>query len=562
MSVQLWTFAFVILSFSLYIGIAIYSRAGSTSDFYVAGGGVPPLANGMATAADWMSAASFISMAGLISFIGRDGTFYLMGWTGGYVLLALLLAPYLRKFGKFTVPDFIGDRYYSQSARLIAVFCAIVISFVYVCGQMQGAGIVFSRFLEVDITTGVVIGMTIVFFYAVLGGMKRITYTQVAQYCVLIFAFMVPAIFISILMTGQPIPQLGFGSELTEQFGGGFLLDRLDGMSEDLGFPVYTEGQRSTQDVFFITAALMFGTAGLPHVIIRFFTVPNVRDARRSAGFALIFIAILYTTAPAVAAFARTNLINTVDNLAYADVPAWFTTWENTNLISFDDKNGDGLIQYVGDPEANELEVNRDIMVLANPEIAGLPNWVVALVAAGGLAAALSTAAGLLLVISTAVSHDLLKRSFMPGISEKQELLYARMAIFVAVLIAGYFGINPPAYVAQVVAFAFGLAAASFFPAIVLGIFRKRMNKEGAIAGMVAGFGFTALYIIYFRFINPAADNADSWLFGISPEGIGTLGTLINLTVALGVARFTAEPPEAVQEIVANIRLPGEDVGR
>jgi len=562
MSVQLWTFAFVILSFSLYIGIAIYSRAGSTSDFYVAGGGVPPLANGMATAADWMSAASFISMAGLISFIGRDGTFYLMGWTGGYVLLALLLAPYLRKFGKFTVPDFIGDRYYSQSARLIAVFCAIVISFVYVCGQMQGAGIVFSRFLEVDITTGVVIGMTIVFFYAVLGGMKGITYTQVAQYCVLIFAFMVPAIFISILMTGQPIPQLGFGSELTEQFGGGFLLDRLDGMSEDLGFPVYTEGQRSTQDVFFITAALMFGTAGLPHVIIRFFTVPNVRDARRSAGFALIFIAILYTTAPAVAAFARTNLINTVDNLAYADVPAWFTTWENTNLISFDDKNGDGLIQYVGDPEANELEVNRDIMVLANPEIAGLPNWVVALVAAGGLAAALSTAAGLLLVISTAVSHDLLKRSFMPGISEKQELLYARMAIFVAVLIAGYFGINPPAYVAQVVAFAFGLAAASFFPAIVLGIFRKRMNKEGAIAGMVAGFGFTALYIIYFRFINPAADNADSWLFGISPEGIGTLGTLINLTVALGVARFTAEPPEAVQEIVANIRLPGEDVGR
>lgn len=562
MSVQVWTFTFVILSFGLYIGIAYWSRAGSTSDFYVAGGGVPPLANGMATAADWMSAASFISMAGLISFIGRDGTFYLMGWTGGYVLLALLLAPYLRKFGKFTVPDFIGDRYYSQSARLIAVFCAIVISFVYVCGQMQGAGIVFSRFLEVDITTGVVIGMTIVFFYAVLGGMKGITYTQVAQYCVLIFAFMVPAIFISILMTGQPIPQLGFGSELTEQFGGGYLLDRLDGMSEDLGFPVYTEGQRSTQDVFFITAALMFGTAGLPHVIIRFFTVPNVRDARRSAGFALVFIAILYTTAPAVAAFARTNLINTVDNLAYADVPAWFTTWENTNLIAFEDKNGDGRIQYLGDPEINELEVNRDIMVLANPEIAGLPNWVVALVAAGGLAAALSTAAGLLLVISTAVSHDLLKRSFMPGISERQELLYARMAIFVAVLIAGYFGINPPAYVAQVVAFAFGLAAASFFPAIVLGIFRKSMNKEGAIAGMLAGFSFTALYIIYFRFINPAADNAENWLFGISPEGIGTLGTLINLVVALSVARFAADPPEEVQEIVANIRLPGENIAR
>lgn len=558
MSVQLWTIAFVVLSFGLYIGIAIWSRAGSTSDFYVAGGGVPPLANGMATAADWMSAASFISMAGLISFIGRDGTFYLMGWTGGYVLLALLLAPYLRKFGKFTVPDFIGDRYYSQSARLIAVFCAIVISFVYVCGQMQGAGIVFSRFLEVDITTGVVIGMTIVFFYAVLGGMKGITYTQVAQYCVLIFAFMVPAIFISILMTGQPIPQLGFGSELTEAYGGGYLLDRLDGMSEALGFPVYTEGQRSTQDVFFITAALMFGTAGLPHVIIRFFTVPNVRDARRSAGYALIFIAILYTTAPAVAAFARTNLINTVNNIEYSAVPEWFTTWENTNLIAFDDKNGDGRIQYVGDPLVNELDVNRDIMVLANPEIAGLSNWVVALVAAGGLAAALSTAAGLLLVISTAVSHDLLKRSFMPQISEKQELRYARMAIFVAVLIAGYFGINPPAYVAQVVAFAFGLAAASFFPAIVLGIFHKKMNKEGAIAGMVTGFGFTAAYIIYFRFINPAADNAESWLFGISPEGIGTLGTLLNLAVALTVARFAKEPPEDVQAIVEEIRLPGE----
>ena len=468
MSVQIWTFIFVFLTFGLYIGIAIKSRAGSTSEFYVAGSGVPPLANGMATAADWMSAASFISMAGLISFLGRDGTFYLMGWTGGYVLLALLLAPYLRKFGKFTVPDFIGDRYYSQSARLIAVFCAITISFVYVCGQMQGAGIVFSRFLEVDITTGVIIGMAIVFFYAVMGGMKGITYTQVAQYCVLIFAFMVPAIFISILMTGIPIPQLGFGAELTESFGGGYLLDRLDGMSEQLGFATYTEGQRSTQDVFFITAALMFGTAGLPHVIIRFFTVPNVRDARRSAGYALIFIAILYTTAPAVAAFARTNLINTVDNIEYSAVPEWFTKWEATNLIVFTDKNEDGRIQYVGDPEVNELEVNRDIMVLANPEIAGLPNWVVALVAAGALAAALSTAAGLLLVISTAVAHDLMKRSFMPDISEKQELRYARIAIFVAVIIAGYVGINPPAYVAQVVAYAFGLAAASFFPAIVL----------------------------------------------------------------------------------------------
>ena len=562
MSVQVWTFGFVFLTFGLYIGIAIWSRAGSTSEFYVAGSGVSPLANGMATAADWMSAASFISMAGLISFLGRDGTFYLMGWTGGYVLLALLLAPYLRKFGKFTVPDFIGDRYYSQSARLIAVFCAIVISFVYVCGQMQGAGIVFSRFLEVDITTGVVIGMAIVFFYAVMGGMKGITYTQVAQYCVLIFAFMVPAIFISMLMTGIPIPQIGFGAELTEEFGGGRLLDRLDGMSEALGFATYTEGQRTTQDVFFITAALMFGTAGLPHVIIRFFTVPNVRDARRSAGFALFFIAILYTTAPAVAAFARTNLLTTVSNVEYTAVPEWFSKWEATNLVSFEDKNNDGRIQYLGDAEQNELEVNRDIMVLANPEIAGLPNWVVALVAAGALAAALSTAAGLLLVISTAVAHDLLKRSFMPAITEKQELLYARVAIFVAVLVAGYVGINPPAYVAQVVAYAFGLAAASFFPAIVLGIFQKRMNKHGAIAGMLAGFTFTAAYIIYFKTINPAADNAANWWLGISPEGIGSIGTLANLTVAIIISKFTPAPPKNVQAIVEDIRLPGEAAAR
>ena len=562
MSVQILTYIFVALSFSLYIGIAIWSRAGSTKEFYVAGGGVPPLANGMATAADWMSAASFISMAGLISFLGRDGTFYLMGWTGGYVLLALLLAPYLRKFGKFTVPDFIGDRYYSQTARLIAVFCAISVSFVYVCGQMQGAGIVFSRFLEVDFTTGVLIGMAIVFFYAVLGGMKGITYTQVAQYCVLIFAFMVPAIFISIMMTGQPIPQIGFGSELTEAYGGGYLLDRLDGLSEQLGFATYTEGQRSTQDVFFITAALMFGTAGLPHVIIRFFTVPNVRDARKSAGYALVFIAILYTTAPAVAAFARTNLINTVSNAEYEMVPEWFSKWENTGLITFDDKNNDGIIQYVGDPATNELNVNRDIMVLANPEIAELPNWVVALVVAGALAAALSTAAGLLLVISTSVAHDMMKRTFMPNISEKQELAYARISIFVAVLISGYYGINAPAYVAQVVAFAFGLAAASFFPAIVLGIFQKRMNKEGAIAGMIVGFTFTAAYIIYFKIINPAADTADNWLFGISPEGIGSLGTVANLLVALAVAKFTPEPPAEVQEIVENIRLPGEAIPR
>ena len=562
MSVQVWTFGFVFLTFGLYIGIAIWSRAGSTSEFYVAGSGVSPLANCMATAADWMSAASFISMAGLISFLGRDGTFYLMGWTGGYVLLALLLAPYLRKFGKFTVPDFIGDRYYSQSARLIAVFCAIVISFVYVCGQMQGAGIVFSRFLEVDITTGVVIGMAIVFFYAVMGGMKGITYTQVAQYCVLIFAFMVPAIFISMLMTGIPIPQIGFGAELTEEFGGGRLLDRLDGMSEALGFATYTEGQRTTQDVFFITAALMFGTAGLPHVIIRFFTVPNVRDARRSAGYALFFIAILYTTAPAVAAFARTNLLTTVSNVEYTAVPEWFSKWEATNLVSFEDKNNDGRIQYLGDAEQNELEVNRDIMVLANPEIAGLPNWVVALVAAGALAAALSTAAGLLLVISTAVAHDLLKRSFMPAITEKQELLYARVAIFVAVLVAGYVGINPPAYVAQVVAYAFGLAAASFFPAIVLGIFQKRMNKHGAIAGMLAGFTFTAAYIIYFKTINPAADNAANWWLGISPEGIGSIGTLANLTVAIIISKFTPAPPKDVQAIVEDIRLPGEAAAR
>ena len=562
MDAQFWTYTLVGITFSLYIGIAIWSRAKSTKEFYIAGGGIHPVLNGMATAADWMSAASFISMAGIISFLGYGGSQYLMGWTGGYVLLALCLAPYLRKFGKFTVPDFIGDRYYSTTARLIAVFCAITISFVYVCGQMQGAGIVFSRFLEVDVTTGVIIGMAIVFFYAVMGGMKGITYTQVAQYCVLIFAFMVPAIFISILMTGIPIPQIGFGSELTQDFGGGYLLDRLDGMSQELGFATYTEGQRSTQDVFFITAALMFGTAGLPHVIIRFFTVPNVRDARRSAGYALIFIAILYTTAPAVAAFAKTNLINTVSNVEYTSVPEWFTKWEATNLISFTDKNNDGRIQYLGNVEENELEVNRDIMVLANPEIAGLPNWVVALVAAGALAAALSTAAGLLLVISTAVAHDLLKRSFKPEITERQELLYARISIFIAVLIAGYVGINPPAYVAQVVAYAFGLAAASFFPAIVLGIFNKRMNKEGAVSGMLAGFLFTAGYIIYFKTLNPTLDNADEWLFGISPEGIGTLGTIVNMLVAYTVSKFSPEPPDEVQTIVANIRLPGEAIGQ
>ena len=554
MSVQTWTYVFVFLSFTLYIGIALWSRVGSTKEFYVAGGGVHPVANGMATAADWMSAASFIGMAGLISFLGRDGAFYLMGWTGGYVLLALLLAPYLRKFGKYTVPDFIGDRYYSQTARMLAVFCAIFISFVYVCGQMQGAGIVFSRIFEVDVFTGVIIGMAIIFSYAVLGGMKGITYTQVAQYCVLIFAYLVPAIFISITMTGQVIPQAGFGSELLD--GSGYLLDQLDKLSRELGFATYTEGQRSTQDVFFITAALMFGTAGLPHVIIRFFTVPNVRDARVSAGYAIIFIAILYTTAPTVAAFARTNLINSVSNAEYSAMPEWFGKWEATNLISFDDKNGDGRIQYAGDADKNELTVSADIMVLANPEIAGLPNWVIALVTAGALAAALSTAAGLLLVISTSVAHDMLKRTLMPNISESQELKFARFSIFLAVLIAGYFGMNPPAYVAQVVAFAFGLAAASFFPAIVLGIFDKRMNKQGAISGMLGGFLFTASYIIYFKLANPALDSAEYWIFGISPEGIGTLGAILNLGIAYTVSGFTPPPPPSVQVLVENIRLP------
>ncbi len=554
MSVQTWTYVFVFLSFTLYIGIALWSRVGSTKEFYVAGGGVHPVANGMATAADWMSAASFIGMAGLISFLGRDGAFYLMGWTGGYVLLALLLAPYLRKFGKYTVPDFIGDRYYSQTARMLAVFCAIFISFVYVCGQMQGAGIVFSRIFEVDVFTGVIIGMAIIFFYAVLGGMKGITYTQVAQYCVLIFAYLVPAIFISITMTGHVIPQAGFGSELLD--GSGYLLDQLDKLSRELGFATYTEGQRSTQDVFFITAALMFGTAGLPHVIIRFFTVPNVRDARVSAGYAIIFIAILYTTAPTVAAFARTNLINSVSNAEYSALPEWFGKWEATNLISFDDKNGDGRIQYVGDADKNELTVSADIMVLANPEIAGLPNWVIALVTAGALAAALSTAAGLLLVISTSVAHDMLKRTLMPNISESQELKFARFSIFLAVLIAGYFGMNPPAYVAQVVAFAFGLAAASFFPAIVLGIFDNRMNKQGAISGMLGGFLFTASYIIYFKLANPALDSAEYWIFGISPEGIGTLGAILNLGIAYTVSGFTPPPPPSVQVLVENIRLP------
>ena len=581
MNVQTLTFIFVGATFALYIGIAIWARAGNTDDFYVAGGGVPPLANGMATAADWMSAASFISMAGIISFTGRDGAVYLMGWTGGYVLLALLLAPYLRKFGKYTVPDFVGDRYYSDIARVVAVACVLFVSFTYVAGQMRGVGIVFSRFLEVEITTGVLIGMTIVFFYAVLGGMKGITYTQVAQYCVLIFAFLVPAIFISMLMTGNPVPQLGFGSTLADG-SNTYLLDKLDQLSEELGFAAYTAGNKSTIDVFFITAALMVGTAGLPHVIVRFFTVPKVRDARISAGYALVFIAILYTTAPALASFARVNLINTVNNAEYKITPAWFKNWENTNLITWVDKNEDGKIQYsagkafsgkpqfleVRGPEGerkisnpltdnrNELYIDRDIMVLANPEIAGLPNWVIALVAAGGLAAALSTAAGLLLVISTSISHDLLKKMFLKNITDKQELLFARMSAALAIVIAGYFGIHPPGFVAQVVAFAFGLAASSFFPVILMGIFSKRMNKEGAIAGMIIGLFFTGSYIIYFKFINPSANSAENWWFGISPEGIGTLGMLFNFTVSSLVSRFTAPPPDEITNMVDDLRIP------
>ena len=557
MSVQAWTFVMVGLSFALYIGVAIRSKASSTSEFYVAGSSVPPVINGMATAADWMSAASFISMAGLISFMGRDGSVYLMGWTGGYVLLALLLAPYLRKFGKYTVPDFVGDRYYSRTARIVAVVCAIFVSFTYVSGQMRGVGIVFSRFLNVDINLGVVIGMGIVFFYAVLGGMKGITYTQVAQYCVLIFAYLVPAIFISLLMTGHIIPQIGFGGTLADG-SGEFLLDKLNGLSRELGFDAYTSGRKTTIDVFFITAALMVGTAGLPHVIVRFYTVPKVQAARSSAGWALLFIAILYTTAPAVAVFARTNLLNTVSDAKYEEVPSWFKNWEATGLIKFDDKNEDGLIQYRGprsDVE-NELTIDRDIMVLANPEIAKLPNWIIALVAAGGLAAALSTAAGLLLVISTSIAHDLLKKEFVPTISEKSELIAARVAAGVAVGIAGYFGMNPPGFVAEVVAFAFGLAAASFFPAIIMGIFSKRMNKEGAISGMVIGLIFTASYIIFFKFIRPELNSAEHWWWGISPEGIGTLGMMLNFAVAIVVSSVTPPPPPEIQELVEDIRIP------
>ncbi len=561
MSVQIWTFIIVGITFALYIGIAIWSRANSTKDFYVAGGGVSPWANGMATAADWMSAASFISMAGIIAFAGYDGSVYLMGWTGGYVLLALLLAPYLRKFGKFTVPDFIGDRYYSKTARIVAVVCAIIVSFTYVAGQMRGVGVVFSRFLEVDINLGVIIGMVIVLFYAVLGGMKGITYTQVAQYCVLIFAFMVPAIFISIQMTGNPVPQIGMGSTLNDG-SGTYLLEKLNGLSTELGFSEYTSGTKSKIDVFAITLALMVGTAGLPHVIIRFFTVKRVKDARKSAGIALLLIAILYTTAPAVAVFAKTNLLNTVSDQPYSEMPKWFKNWEDTGLLTFEDKNQDGTIQYVANAEINELTVDRDIMVLANPEIANLPAWVIALVAAGGLAAALSTAAGLLLVISSSISHDLIKKVFNPNISEKGELSAARISAAVAVVIAGYFGINPPGFVAAVVALAFGLAAASFFPAIVLGIFYKKMNKEGAITGMIVGISLMLFYMLKFKFgifdggKTAVAGLQEQWWFGISPEGFGTVAMIVNFIVSLTVNALTQSPPEEVQEIVEHIRIP------
>ena len=582
MEAQTLTYIFVGLSFALYIGIAIASRAKSTNDFYVAGKGVNPVANGMATAADWMSAASFLSMAGLIAFLGRDGSVYLMGWTGGYVLLALLLAPYLRKYGKYTVPDFIGERYYSNVARVVAVICLIFISFTYIAGQMRGVGIVFSRFLEVEIEMGVIIGMGIVFIYAVLGGMKGITYTQVAQYCVMIFAYLVPAIFLSIMLTGNPIPQLGFGDKLLNSEI--YLIDKLDKTIIDLGFSPYTEYSKSLIDIFCITAALMFGTAGLPHVIVRFFTVPNMQAARRSAGYALVFIAILYTTAPAVASFARLNFIDSVQNTFYEDAPDWFKNWENIGLISWMDKNQDGKMQYSsGSPfvesrpifsdergnlgqrlleneantsSSNEVYLDRDIIVLANPEIANLPIWVIALVAAGGLAAALSTAAGLLLVISSSISHDLMKQTFMPQITEKKELLYARLAAGITILLAGLLGIFPPAFVAQVVAFAFGLAASTLFPVLFMGIFSKKTTKEAAIGGMLTGLVFTFSYIVFFKFISPELNNSDHWLLGISPEGIGVIGMILNFLVMLLITKSTKSPPESVINLVETIRRP------
>jgi len=593
MGILTWTWIIVGASFALYIGIAIWAKAKTTGEFYVAAKQIHPVLNGMATGADWMSAASFISMAGLISFMGRAGSMYLMGWTGGYVLLAMLLAPYLRKYGKYTVPMFVGERYYSNAARVVAVVCAIFVSFTYVAGQMRGVGVVFSRFLEVDINTGVLFGMAIVFFYATLGGMKGITYTQVAQYVVLITAYMIPAIFISFMLTGNPVPQLGYGSSLSENgmsilgTGSGYLLEKLNQVQIDLGFSAYTSGgAKSAIDVFMITFALMVGTAGLPHIIIRFFTTPTIKGARASAGWALLFIAILYTTAPAVASFARINMINTLHNKTYAEAPSWFKNWEKTGLVAWVDKNGDGKLQYgkgspvkgklafdatkkgpqgerivttppnMGNP--NELYVDQDIMVLANPEIAKLPPWVIALVAAGGLAAALSTAAGLLLVIAAAISHDLVKSIIKKDISEKGELIWARSAAGGAVIIAGYFGINPPGFVAQVVAFAFGLAASSFFPVILMGIFWKRATKEAAMLGMLSGIAFTATYIIYFKFVNPGINDASHWLWGISPEGIGTIGMLVNFAVMYVVSKFTKEPPQKVQDMVQNLRYPRE----
>ncbi len=553
MELQYLIWIVVGLSFSLYIGIAIWSRAASTKDFYVAGGGVNPIANGMATAADWMSAASFISMAGIISFGGYDGSVFLMGWTGGFVLLALLISPYLRKFGKYTVPDFIGDRYYSNSARTVAVFCALIVSFTYIAGQMLGVGLVFSRYLEVDIVNGILIGMGIVLFYAVLGGMKGITYTQVAQYCVMIFAFMVPAVFISLLVTGNVIPQFGFGSTTTD---GVYLLDKLDGLHKDLGFNLYTTGSKSIIDMFCITMALMIGTAGLPHVIVRFFTVKKVSDARKSAGWALLFIAILYTTAPAIAVFSRTNLIETVSEKPFKNMPEWFSKWETTGLLKFNDKNDDGLIQYSSEQITNELYVSPDIMVLANPEIAQLPNWVIALLAAGALAAALSTAAGLLLVISSSISHDLLKKIFMPKISEKGELIAARVSATLAVCLAGWFAINPPGFVAETVALAFGLAASSFFPAICLGIFSKRVNKEGAMSGMLCGISLMLIYILKFKFGFFGGGTSDDWWFGVSPEGFGTLSMIVNLIVTITISFFTKKPSEKIQKLVVEIRKP------
>lgn len=559
MDIREWTYLFVFLTFGIYVLIAIVTRVRSTEGFYVAGHGVPSVYNGMATAADWMSAASFISMAGLISFMGYRGSVYLMGWTGGYVLLALLLAPYLRKFGKFTVPDFVGDRYYSKTARLVAVFCAIFISLTYVAGQMRGVGVVFSRFLEVDINTGVILGMALVFVYATMGGMKGVTWTQVAQYVILIIAYLIPAVAISQKLTGYSFPMAGFGAKLVEGDNAGvFLLEALNNIHRDLGLPDYTGALAPGSgmvDMVAITLALMVGTAGLPHVIIRFYTVRTVEAARWSGLWAILFIALLYLAAPSVAAFARVNLLQTLDGKPYVERPEWFQNWEKTKLISFEDRDGDGIMRINGDADRNEIIVDRDIMVLALPEMANLPPWVVALVAAGALAAALSTAAGLLVVVSSAVSHDLIKRIFRPEMSEKEELAYARVAAGAAVMVAGIFGIYPPGFVAQVVAFAFGLAASSFFPVIVLGIFSKRVNREGAIAGMLSGILFTAGYIIYFKFINPGA-GPEAWLFGISPEGIGSIGMLINFGITLTVTAFTPPPPPEVREAVENIRYP------